>query len=284
MTEIPYQVTKTSIIESIANCVRDKKIEGISGVHDRSDKQGIEVLVELKRDSNAEVVLNQLYAHTPLEGTFGIINLVLVNNEPKVLGLYDLVRLFIEFRKEIVTKRCQFELKKAEERAHILVGLIRALENIDAVVAFLKSSKNVDDARSGLMSKYSLSEVQANAILDMRLQRLIALEREKIETEHKQLMETISWLKKVLSDINEVLKIIKQELLEIKDKYGDSRKTVIIDAEDERPLEALIPNDEVVITITNKGYVKRVSLTEYHSQNRGGKGVIGTDTKEEDFV
>ncbi|MBI2079136.1 DNA gyrase subunit A [Candidatus Micrarchaeota archaeon] len=284
ITEIPYQVTKTSIIESIANSVRDKKIDGISGVHDRSDRQGVEVIVELKKDANAEVVLNQLYAHTPLEGTFGIINLVLVKNEPKVLGLYELIRLFIDFRKEIVTKRCQFDLKKAEERAHILIGLIKALENIDPIVIFLKASKNVDEARAGLISKYSLSEIQANAILDMRLQRLIALEREKIENEYKQLQEAITWLKNVLSDVNEVLKIIKNELIEIKEKYGDKRRTVIIDAQDERPIEALIPNDEVVITITGKGYTKRVSLTEYRSQNRGGKGVIGADTKEEDFI
>lgn len=284
ITEIPYQVTKTAIIEKIAEAVRDKRIEGISGVHDRSDKDGMEVIVELKRDANPEVVLNQLYAHTQLETTFGIINLVLVGKEPKILGIYEMLKQFVEFRKEVVTKRCIFELKIAEERAHILEGLRKALENIDEIVPFLKASKDVADARAGLMNKYSLSEKQANAILDMKLQKLISLERKKIDDEFAELHKTIEWLKGVLSDISKVMKIIKDELLEIKQKYNDKRRTEIIEVEGERTTEALIPNDEVVIMISNRGYVKRVSLDEYRSQRRGGKGVIGAETKEEDTI
>ncbi len=282
--EIPYQITKTSIIESIANAVRDKRIEGVRGVHDRSDRDGIEVVIELSRDANAEVVLNQIYVHTPLESTFGIINLVLLDKEPKVLGIYEMVKEFIEFRKEIVRKRSLFELKVAEERAHILQGIIKALSQIESIVAFLKARKDVNEARSGLISNYSLSEKQANAILDMKLQRLISLERQKIDEEHAELEKKIAWLKDVLADINKILKIIKDELIEIKQKYGDARRTVIVDAQDEMTIEELIPNDDVVVVITQRGYIKRISLDEYHAQHRGGKGVIGSETKEEDFV
>jgi len=284
VTEIPYQVTKTAIIEYIVDAVKDKRIEGISNIHDRSDKDGIELIIDLKRDAMPEVVLNQLYAYTPLETTFGIINLVLVNNEPKWLGIFDLLKYFLEFRKEIVTKRCKFDLRIAEDRAHILEGLIKALDNIDAVVAFLRASKDVESARSGLMKNYTLSEKQANAILDMKLQKLIALEREKIDNEHAELMKIISWLKDVLADEKKILKIIRDEMLEIKTKYNDPRRTEVIDAVDERTPEELIPNEEVVITITNRGYIKRVGLDEYRAQRRGGKGVVGTETKEEDVV
>ncbi|HLD60073.1 MAG TPA: DNA gyrase subunit A [Candidatus Bilamarchaeaceae archaeon] len=284
ITEIPYQVTKKAIIDAIVNAVKEKKIDGISGVHDRSDKRGVELLIETKRDANPEVVLNQLYTHTPLESSFGIINLVLVKNVPKVLGLYDMVKAFIDFRKDIVTKRCNYELKIAKERAHILEGLRIALENIDSIVAFLKSSKDTNEAKEGLISQYSLSQNQASAILDMKLSRLISLERQKIEDEYNELNKKIEWLTEILSDINKILQIIKQELAEIKEKYGDVRRTQIIDAEDDFTIEELIPNDNVVVTITNKGYIKRIALDEYKSQNRGGKGVIGTNTKEEDFV
>lgn len=284
ITEIPYMVTKTSIIESIVDAVKAKKIEGISGIHDRSDKEGIRVLVDLKKGAMGEVVLNQMYAHTPLESTFGIINLVLVGKQPKVLGLYPLINEFIEFRKEVVTRRCRFELNQAEERAHILEGLRVALNNIDEVVLFLKSQKDIPLARQGLMDKYSLSEKQANAILEMRLSRLIALEREKIENEYAELQKTIAWLKEVLGDIQKVLAIIKEELNEIKSRYGDERRTEIIDVADEIVPEDLIPNEPVVVMISNRGYVKRVSLNEYRTQHRGGKGVIGAGTKEEDFV
>lgn len=284
VTEIPYQVTKTAIIECIVNAVKDKRIEGISDIHDRSDKDGIELIVDLKRDAMPEVVLNQLYAHTPLENTFGIINLVLVNNEPKLLGMYEILNQFLEFRKEIVTKRCKFELKIAEERAHILEGITKALENIDPIVEFLRKSKNVEEARAGLMKNYALSEKQANAILDMKLQRLIALEREKIANEYNELQKTMAWLKDVLGDLKKVLAIIHEELLEIKGKYADARRTEIIEMADERMPEELIPNEEVVLTITKRGYIKRVGLVEYRSQGRGGKGVVGSETKEEDTI
>jgi DNA gyrase subunit A len=284
LTEIPYQITKTSIIESIVEGVKNKKIEGISGIHDRSDKDGIRVLIDLKKGVMAEVVLNQLYKHTPFESTFGIINLVLVDKQPKVLGLYPLINEFIEFRKEVVTRRSRFELNQAQERAHILEGYRIALSNIDEIVTFLKATKDIQAAREGLMSKYELSEKQSNAILEMKLSRLIALEREKIENEYNELVKKIEWLKEVLADIQKVLDIIKEELNEIKGKYGDSRRTQIIDVEDEFVPEDLIPNEPVVVMISNRGYVKRVGLDEYRTQHRGGKGVIGTGTKDEDFV
>lgn len=284
ITEIPYQVTKTAIIEAIADAVRDKRIEGISGVHDRSDKRGIEIVVDLKRDADPAVVLNQIYAHSPLESTFGIINLVIDHQQPRVLGLYPILQTFIEFRKEIVRNRSQFELHKAQDRAHILEGLRIALENIDAIVPFLKSAKTMEEARGGLIAQYHLSEKQANAILDMKLQRLISLERQKIEEEYAGLQKQILQLKEILADIQKVLVIIKQELLDIKAKYGDGRRTQIIDQVDERTAEELIPNEDVALLITHRGYIKRLPVTEYKAQHRGGRGVISTETKEEDFV
>ncbi len=284
ITEIPYQLNKTNLIESIVNAVKTKKIEGISGVHDRSDKQGMEIVLDVKKGYDYDVIINQLYVHTSLQGTFGINNLSIVGKQPKLLGLKDMLSEFIEFRKEIVTKRCEFELKEAEARAHILEGLRVALENIDPIVNFLKSSKDISAARAGLMENYKLSEKQANAILDMKLSNLIALEREKIENEYQELAKKIAYLKEVLGDIAKILGIIKEELLEVKSKYGDERRTEIIDAEDDFEFEDLIPNDDVVIAITKRGYVKRVGLEEYRAQHRGGKGIIGTGTKEEDFV
>jgi len=284
ISEIPYQVTKTAVIESIVEAVKNKKIEGISGVHDRSDKDGMEIVIDIKKGHDMDVVLNQLYAHTQLQGTFGIINLAIVGKQPKVLTLRQTITEFVEFRKEIVRKRCEFELKEAKARAHILEGLKIALENIDPIVTFLKSAKDMDAARAGLMKDYQLSEIQANAVLDMKISRLVSLERAKIENEYQELMKTITWLNEVLADINKILKIIKDELAEIKDKYGDQRRTEIIDDEGDVDIEDLIPNDDVVVVISNRGYVKRVGLDEYRSQHRGGKGVIGTGTKEEDFV
>ncbi len=284
ITEIPYQITKTAVIESIVEAVKSKKIDGISGVHDHSDKKGLAVTIDLKKNANPDVVLNQLYAHTGLETTFGIINLALVGKEPKLLGLHSMISEFIEFRKEVVRRRSEFELSQAEERAHILEGLRIALDNIDDVVAFLKKSKDVGEARQGLMKSYSLSEKQANAILDMKLQRLIALEREKIDNEYEELRKKIAWLKEVLADISKVLAIIKEELQEIKRKYGDERRTDIIEVGDEMTPESLIPNTKVVVVVSNRGYIKRVPLSEYRLQHRGGKGIIGAETKEEDFV
>jgi len=284
ITEIPYQVTKTAVIESIVEAVKAKRIEGISGIHDHSDKKGLTVTIDLKKNANADVVLNQLYARTALETTFGIINLALVGKEPKLLGLHTMINEFIEFRKEVIRRRSEFELKQAEDRAHILEGLKTALDNIDEVVAFLKKSKDVTAARKGLMENHSLSEKQANAILDMKLQRLIALEREKIEKEYEELQKKITWLKEVLADIGKILAIIKDELQEIKRKYGDERRTEIIEVADEMTPEAFIPNTKVVVVVSSRGYIKRVPLSEYRIQHRGGKGIIGAGTKEEDFV
>jgi DNA gyrase subunit A len=284
ISEIPYQVTKTAVIESIVEAVKNKKIEGISGVHDRSDKDGMEIVIDIKKGHDMDVVLNQLYAHTQAQGTFGIINLAIVRKEPKCLGLAQTISEFVEFRKEIVRKRCEFELKEAKARAHVLEGLMIALKNIDAIVNFLRRSKDIEQARAGLMKDYSLSEIQANAVLDMKISRLVSLEREKIENEHAELMKTIAHLIDVLSDINKILAIIKNELKEVRDKYGDERRTEIIEDDGDVDIEDLIPNDDVVVVISGRGYVKRVGLDEYRSQHRGGKGVIGTETKEEDIV
>ncbi len=283
--EIPYQLTKSSLIESIVEAVRNKKVEGISGVHDRSDKDGMEVIIELKKNADADITLNQLYAHTQMQTGFGIINLAIVGKQPKVMNLREMITEFIEFRKEVVRKRSEFELKEAKARAHILEGLRIALQNIDPIVDFLRKSKDIEAARSGLMKSYSLTEIQANAILDMKLSRLISLEREKIENEYRELMKRIAWLNEVLADVSKILEIIKGELQEVKDKYGDERRTEIVEGEDaDFDMEALIPNDEVVVVISGRGYVKRVGLEEYRAQHRGGKGVIGTETKEEDYV
>ncbi len=284
ISEIPYQVTKTSVIESIVEAVKNKKIEGISGVHDRSDKAGMEIVIDIKKGHDMDVVMNQLFAHTQAQGTFGIINLAIVGKQPKYLTLSQSIHEFLEFRKQIVRKRCEFELREARARAHILEGLRIALSNIDAIVEFLRKSKDIEHARAGLMKNYSLSEIQANAVLDMKISRLVSLEREKIENEYAELMKTIKHLVDVLSDVSKILAIIKAELAEIKERYGDERRTEIIEDEGDVEIEDLIPNDEVVVVISSRGYVKRVSLDEYRAQHRGGKGVIGTETKEEDFV
>lgn len=282
--EIPYQITKVAIIDAIADAVKEKRLEGISGIHDRSDKEGMEVVIELKKDAVPEVVLNQLYASTPLESSFGINSLALVNNSPKTLPLYEMLRLFVEFRQEIVRKRCAFEKKQAEARAHILEGLMVALRNIDRIIQFLKASRDVKAAKAGLIQDYSLSEKQAEAIVEMKLRALTGLEREKIESELAELKKLIAWLAEVLADEKRILAIIREELLEIRKKYADARKTGIIEAADERTVEDLIPNEDVVVTISHRGYVKRVLLQEYRTQRRGGKGVVGSETKEEDFV
>ncbi|NYZ73508.1 DNA gyrase subunit A [Candidatus Micrarchaeota archaeon] len=285
ITEIPYQLTKSSLIESIVEAAKAKRIDGISGVHDRSDKAGMEIVIDVKKGYDLDIILNQLHAHTQLQTTFGIIDLAIVGKQPKLLPLRDMITGFIEFRKEIVRKRSEFELKEAQARTHVLEGLRIALKNIDPIVEFLRKSKDLDEARKGLMKSYSLTEIQANAILEMKLSRLIALEQAKIENEYAELMKKITWLKEVLADISKILTIIKNELKEIKERYGDKRRTEIEDAEGEEiDVESLIPNDEVVVVISGRGYVKRVGLDEYRSQHRGGKGVIGTGNKEEDFV
>jgi len=285
ITQIPYMVNKASMVTQIAELVRDKKIEGISDITDLSDKGGIEVLIELKRGANAEVVLNHLYTKTPLESSFGIINLALVGNQPKILSLRDLLLEFIQHRRIVIRRRCKHDLDVAKERVHLLEGLKIALESIDAVVATIKSSADVSAARASLISKYSLSEKQANAILEMKLSRLTSLERGKIEEEHVTLLKLMSSLEKILSDEKLVDSLIKEETAQIKEKYADERRTKIIewDGGDIDDID-LVPDEPVAIMLTESDYIKRISLSEYRSQKRGGKGVIGTETREEDRI
>ncbi|MBE0523805.1 MAG: DNA gyrase subunit A [Methanosarcinales archaeon] len=282
--EVPYQVNKAKLIENIAELVKDKKISGITDLRDESDRDGIRVVIELSRGTNADVVVNQLYKHTQMESTFGIINLALVDNQPQVLTLKQLIQYFIDHRVKVITRRSQFELEKARKRAHILEGLQIALDNIDQVISLIRASATVDEAREGLIANFELSEEQAKAILDMRLQRLTGLEREKIDKEHKDLMETIKWLLELLADRDKILTLIKEELSEIKEQYGNPRRTQIIEGGVSLENEDLIPVEDVVVTISNSGYIKRQPIDTYKQQHRGGRGIIGMDTKEADFV
>ncbi|MEW6050288.1 MAG: DNA gyrase subunit A [Candidatus Zixiibacteriota bacterium] len=284
VTEIPYQVNKANLLEKIADLVRDKKIEGISDLRDESDRDGMRIVIELKRDIPPEVVLNQLYAHTTMQVTFSVTMLGLDHGVPKLLSLKEMIQAFVEHRHEVVVRRTQFDLRKAEERAHILEGYKIALDNIDAVIALIKKSKDVSTARTGLMSTFGLSEIQANAILDMRLQRLTGLERQKIEDEYLELIKRISEYKAILASRDLRMKIIKDETNELAIKYGDDRRTEIQDAAEELSVEDLIAEEDMVITISHLGYVKRLSVSAYRKQQRGGKGVIGIETKEEDFA
>jgi DNA gyrase subunit A len=284
INEMPYQVNKAKLIENIANLVKEKKISGITDLRDESDRNGIRAVIELSRGTNADVVLNQLFRHTQMESSFGIINLALVDGQPMILGLKDIIRHFIDHRVEVVTRRSIFEMEKAKKRAHILEGLQIALDHIDRVIALIRQSQTTDEAKTRLIAELDLSQEQAKAILDMRLQRLTGLEREKIDNEHKELMETIRWLQEVLGDKNKILSIIKQEIIDIKDRYGDDRRTQIIDGDTEMEDEDLIPVEDVVVTISNSGYIKRLPVHTYKQQRRGGRGVIGMDTKETDFV
>ncbi|MBM7872157.1 DNA gyrase subunit A [Clostridium pascui] len=284
VTELPYQVNKAKLIENMADLVKDKRIEGISDLRDESDRDGMRVVIEIKRDANANIVLNQLYKHTKMQDTFGIIMLSLVNNEPQVLNLKQILVYYIEFQKEVIRRRTKFELDKAEARAHILEGLRIALDHIDEVIKVIRGSKNTEEARNGLMSGFGLSEKQAQAILDMRLQRLTGLERAKIEEEYAELLKTINYLREILTSEELVLKIIKDELNEIKNKYGDERRTQIEKRIDEIDIEDLIQEEEVVITLTHSGYIKRISSDAYSSQKRGGKGIQAMTTKEDDFI
>jgi len=284
VTELPYQVNKARLIEKIAELVRDKTIEGLSEIRDESDRDGIRVVLELKRGEIAEVILNNLYKHTQMESTFGIIMLALVNNQPKVLALKKLLGHFLQHRRDVVLKRTRFELKKAEERAHILEGLKIALDHLDEIIALIRSSKNPEEARTGLMRDYPLTEIQAQAILDMRLQRLTGLEREKIVKEYTDILKELERLKAILESDALVVQIIKDELVEIRNKYADERKTEISTDTKELTLEDLITDEEMVIALSHQGYIKRNPLSAYRSQRRGGKGLIGMETKEEDFV
>ncbi|MFE5322281.1 DNA gyrase subunit A [Paenibacillus sp. NPDC056579] len=282
--ELPYQVIKARLIEKIAELVREKKIDGITDLRDESDRNGMRIVIELRRDVNPNVVLNNLFKHTALQSNFGIIMLALVNGEPRVLNLKDMLHHYLEHQKDVIRRRTEFDLRKAEARAHILEGLRIALDHLDEVIALIRASQTTEEARDGLMSQFSLSFDQAQAILDMRLQRLTGLEREKIEAEYAELLKKIAEYKAILADEKLVLAIISDELKEIKEKFGDERRSEITFGGDSIEDEDLIPQEDVIITITHTGYVKRLPVTTYRSQKRGGKGVIGMDTKDNDFV
>lgn len=284
VTELPYQVNKARLIEHIADLVKDKKIEGISDLRDESDRQGMRMVIELKRDANPNVVLNLLYKHSQMQDTFGVIMIAIVNGEPKTLNLKEILVHYIDFQKEIIRRRTKFDLDKAEARAHILEGLRIALDHIDEVIKLIRASRNTEAARNGLMETFDLSEKQAQAILDMRLQRLTGLERDKIEEEYAELIKLINYLTEVLANERLVLQIIKDELTEIKNKYNNPRRTVIEKNYDEFDLEDLIQEEKVAVTITHAGYIKRIPLDAYTSQKRGGKGITGLSTREDDFV
>lgn len=284
VTEIPYQVNKSTLLTKIADLVRDKVIEGISDLRDESDRDGMRIVIELKRDMPSEVVLNQLYSHTTMQTTFSVIMLGLDHGVPKTLTLKQLLEAFIEHRHEVIVRRTQYDLRKAEERAHILEGYRIALDNIDAVIELIKKSKDVPTAKSGLMKKFALSEIQATAILDMRLQRLTGLEREKIENEYLELIKKITELKAILDSKPLRMSIIRSETLELAEKFGDVRRTEIQDAAEELTMEDLIAEEDMVLTISHLGYVKRLAVSAYRKQQRGGRGVIGIETKDEDFA
>lgn len=285
VTEIPYQVNKEELIQQIADLVNEKRIIGIRNINDESDRNGIRVVIELRKDVDPQVILNQLYQFSRLKISFGITLLALVNNEPQLLGLHDLLQQHIEHRKVIITRRTEYDLQQARARVHILEGLLIALQNIDPVIAGIKQSRTVDDARLFLTSTYSLTDEQAKAILDLRLQKLASLEQEKIRDEHLDLIQKIAYYLEVLGSKQKVLDLIKEELVELKKSYGDARRSAIVAGEDEEfDMEELIKDEQVVVTITNSGYVKRMPLDVYHNQKRGGKGIRAAGMKEEDFV
>jgi len=284
VTEIPYQVNKAKLVEKIADLVREKTIEGITDLRDESDRNGMRVVVDLRRDANADVVLNQLYKHTQMQDSFGAIMLALVDGRPHVLNLKEILHYYIKHQEEVITRRTKFELSKAEARAHILEGLTIALDHLDAVIRTIRQSRTADIAKEALMTGFSLSEKQAQAILDLRLQRLTGLEREKIEEEYQEVLKNIEWLKSVLADEGKIFQIIKEELTAVREKFGDDRRTRIMAAASMMDVEDLIAEEDVVITLTHNNYIKRMPLTTYRSQRRGGRGVTGMGTKETDFV
>ena len=285
VTEIPYMVNKAEMVMQIADLVKDKKISGISDIRDESDKDGVRIVVELKKETNPDVLLNQLYQHSRLQTTFGVIMLALVNNIPRVLNLKELIQSYIEHRKDVVRKRTLFDLNKAQQSAHILEGIIIALQSIDNTIKIVKESRTVDEARAALISGFNLSEQQATAILEMRLQRLTSLEQEKIRQEHSDLIKLIEILKSILENPQKILDIIKNELLELKQKYGNERRTELAGTElTELDMEDLVESEDMVITITHSGYIKRLPLNTYRQQRRGGRGLIATTTREEDIV
>jgi DNA gyrase subunit A len=284
VSELPYQVNKAALIARIAELVQDKHIEGISDIRDESDKRGMRIVIELKRDVNANVILNRLYKHTQMQDTFGVIMIALVDGEPRVLNLKEILYYYLEHQKDVIVRRTRYELEKARARAHILEGLLIALDNIDEVVELIKKSPDVPTAKSGLITRFALSEKQAQAILDMRLQRLTGLERDKIQAEYQNLCERIAYLERILETPQMVLDIIKEEMLEIKDKYADERRTEITFSADDIDLDELIQEEEMVVTLTHLGYVKRLKSDTYRTQRRGGRGVTGMSTREEDFA
>ena len=284
VTELPYMVNKAKLIQKIAELVRDKKIDGITALRDESDRSGMRICIELRRDVNANIILNQLYKHTQLQDTFGVIMLALVDNQPKVLNLYDMLKYYLLHQEEVVTRRTQYDLNKAEERAHILEGLMIALDNIDRVIQIIRGSQNVQIAKEGLMSEFGLSEAQAQAIVDMRLRALTGLEREKLEAELKELLAKIAEYKAILSDKKKLLTVIKTEISAIADKYADERRTQIGFDEYDLSMEDLIPDEDVIIARTNLGYIKRMTPDNFHSQNRGGKGIKGMNVIDEDHI
>ena len=284
VSEIPYQVNKAKLVEKIADLVRDKTIEGITDLRDESDRNGMRVVIDLRRDANADVILNQLYKHTQMQDSFGAIMLALVDGRPRILNLKEILHYYVKHQEEVITRRTKFDLAKAEARAHILEGLTIALDHLDAVIKTIRESRTADIAKNALMAGFDLSEKQAQAILDLRLQRLTGLEREKIEEEYQEVLKTIEWLKSVLADEGKIFQIIKEELTAVKEKFGDDRRTRIMGSATTMDVEDLIAEEDVVITLTHNNYIKRMPLTTYRSQRRGGRGVTGMGTKETDFV
>ena len=283
VTELPYMVNKAKLIEKIAELVKDKKVEGITDLRDESDKAGMRIAIELRRDVNPNIILNHLYKHTQLQDTFGVIMLALVNNEPKVLNIYEMLNYYLKHQEDVVTRRVKYDLNKAEERAHILKGLLIALDNIDEVIKIIRGSRTTQIAKEGLMERFSLTDAQAQAIVDMRLRALTGLEREKLEAELKELELKIEELRAILADEKKLLTVIKQEILVIADKYGDDRRTAI-GYDDDISIEDLIPNENTIIARTNLGYIKRMTVDNFKSQNRGGKGIKGMQTIDDDYI
>jgi DNA gyrase subunit A len=284
VNELPFQVNKARLIEKIAELARDRQVDGITDLRDESDRSGMRIVIELRRDVNPNVVLNQLLKHTPMEITFGVIMLVLVNNEPRILNLKEVLSHYIAHQKDVVTRRTRYDLARAEERAHILEGLIVALDHLDEVIALIRASSTPDTARAGLMKSFGLSEKQAQAILDMRLQRLTGLERQKIEDEHKEVLALMKKLRDILGSERLLLGVIKRELKEIRDKFGDARRTAITEAAEKLDVEDLIAREDIIVTMSHQGYIKRLPTNTYRAQRRGGRGVTGMNTKGEDFV
>jgi DNA gyrase subunit A len=284
VSELPYLVNKARLIESIADLVRNKKIDGITALNDHSSREGMEICIEVRRDANANVILNQLYKHTQLQDTFGVINLALVNGEPKVLTLKDILVNYLIHQEDVVTRRTKYDLNKAEERAHILEGLLIALDNIDEVIRIIRASENVQKAKEELIKRFGLTDAQAQAIVDMRLRALTGLERGKIEAEYKELMERIAYLREILADKNKLLSVIKKELEEVSAKYGDERRTQFGFDEHDISVEDMIPDEPVIVTATQLGYIKRMTVDNFRNQNRGGRGIKGMQTIEDDAV